>query len=254
MDTFGGAMNRCAVCGATLAPGEAVCHHCGRAQYGETCQHCAQVAPTLVRGGVVICAGCGGTRGPLSAVPLGLVGSVQRVGGMLTGVLAWAVFLGGLAVGGVSGLVVALLASVLHASAWLGLVAGVLLGGIASAAAVGLGAAGRRLRERGGAARDLATEQAIAAMAASRNHVLTTVEVAQNLGLTLPEADRILSGMGERGRAQLEVNGDGLLQYAFSQRASHERTGVRIDPAADAKARVDEEFEAMAARRREGRV
>lgn len=245
-------MKHCTVCGAAMPPGEMVCGHCGRAHYGATCERCGQSAPTLVRGGTVVCSGCGATRGPLSGVPLNLVGSAHRVGGLLTGVLAWAVLLGGVAVGGLVGAVVALVAAALSVSAWVGFATGVVLGGVAAVTALLLGRASRGLRTRGERAKDEASEQAIVAMAASRKGVVTTTEVAQNLGLPLRDADRLLSSMGERGRAHLEVNGEGLLQYRFRSTSVAERTGVRVDPTVEAKARVDEEYEAMAARRREG--
>lgn len=248
-------MKKCTVCGAPMPPGELVCGHCGRAHYAASCERCGQPAPTLVRGGTVVCSGCGATRGPLSGVPLNLVGSAHRVGGLLTGVLAWGVLLGGIAFGGVVGAAVAVVAAILGASAWVGLGTGVLLGGVAAVAALLLTKASRGLRERGERAKDEASEQAVLAMAASRKGVLTTTEVAQNLGLPLRDADRLLSSMGERGRAQLEVNGEGLLQYTFrGMRTTAERTGVRVDPATEAKERVDEEFEAMSSRRREGRL
>jgi hypothetical protein len=250
-------MKQCTVCGAPMPPGELVCGHCGRAHYAATCERCGQSAPTLVRGGAVVCAGCGATRGPLSGVPLNLVGSAHRVGGVVTGVLAWAVLLGGVAVGGLVGVVVALVAAALSASAWIGLATGVLLGGVAALAALLLMSASRRLRDHGANAKDAASEQAILAMAASRKGVLTTTEVAQNLQLPLRDADRLLSSMGESGRAQLEVNGDGLLQYSFTGLSTRERTGVRFEaasPGDEARARVDEEFEAMSARRRDGRL
>lgn len=250
-------MKQCTVCGAPMPPGELVCGHCGRAHYAATCERCGQPAPTLVRGGAVFCSGCGATRGPLSGVPLNLVGSAHRVGGVLTGVLAWAVLLGGVAFGGLVGVVVALVAAALSVSAWVGFVTGVALGGLAALAALLLLSVSRRLRARGVQAKDEASEQAILAMAASRRGVLTTTEVAQSLQLPLRDADRLLASLGERGRAQLEVNGEGLLQYTFRGLSQGERTGVRVesaDPAVEARARVNEEFEEMAARRREGRL
>jgi hypothetical protein len=250
-------MKQCSVCGAPMPPNELICGHCGRAYYDAKCERCGQTAPTLIRGGTVVCSGCGATRGPLSAVPLNLVGSAHRVGGVITGVLAWAVLLGGIAFGGLVGVVVALVAAALSISAWVGFGIGVALGGLAALTALLLLSASRRLQARGVEAKDSATEQAILAMAASRKGVLTTAEVAHNLQLPLRDADRLLSSMGERGRAQLEVNSDGLLQYTFQGVSQGERTGVRVapsDPASEAKARVDEEFEAMSARRREGRL
>jgi len=250
-------MKQCTVCGAPMPPNELICGHCGRAHYGATCERCGQSAPTVIRGGTVVCSACGATRGPLSAVPLNLVGSAHRVGGVLTGVLAWAVLLGGIAFGGIVGVVVALVAAALSVSAWVGFGTGVVIGGVAALAALLLLSASRRLQARGVEARDSASEQAILAMAAARKGVLTTAEVAHNLQLPLRDADRLLSSMGERGRAQLEVNAEGLLQYTFRGVSQDERTGIRVapsDPGAEARARVDEEFAEMAAKRREGRL
>lgn len=263
-------MQKCTVCGADIPPGDTVCPHCGRAHYGAVCASCRQPAPTLVRGGQVVCSGCGATRGPLSGVPLNMVGSAHRAGSVLTTVLSIAVILGGIALGGVVGTLVALISGIFGQSAALGIGLGLVLSSLGGVAGY-LGLRGSRaLRERGEAARDAAFEQSILAMAANRAGSVTTTEVAQNLGLPLRDADRLLTEMGRKGRATVEVNREGLLQYTFRDvrgallqaPAPQGSTGVRIaaegpaqerSPAEVARETVSREFEEMAARRKNGR-
>lgn len=257
-------MDHCTVCGAPMPPGETICGHCGRAHYGSTCERCKQPAPTIIRGGQVICSGCGAVRGPLAGVPLNLVGSAHRVGGVLSALVGWMVILGGLALGGVFGLTFWLVGAALHLfanSALVGALVGLGIGGITGAFGALALFLSRRLRERAGTSRDEAMEQSILAMAANRNGAVTTVEVAQNLSIPLRDADRLLTDMSAKGRAQVEVNREGLLQYAFRDirpsAAAAGTTGLRIEtasPAEAAKETVDREFEELAAKRREGRL
>jgi hypothetical protein len=253
-------MHNCTVCGAAMASGETVCRHCGRAHYGPVCGACQQPAPTLVRGGKVICSACGATRGPLSGVPLNMAGQAHRVGSVVTSVLAWAVVLGGLAVGGLVGLVVSLIATFAAASVWWGVGAGLLLGGLGGVAGAMLMKGSRRLDDRAREIRDEAYEQSILAMAATRRGSVTTVEVSQQLGIALAEADRLLGEMSRRGRGLVEINSEGILQYTFKDipgalagpmRAGGGLTGVRVETATAgeiAKDRVDREFEEIRTR------
>lgn len=257
-------MSHCTVCGTPLSPGETFCSHCGRAHYGSTCERCRQPAPTLVRGGQVICSGCGTVRGPLAGVPLNLVGSAHRVGGIVSAVVGWMVILTGLFLGGLFGLVFWLLGASLHIfanSALVGALVGLGIGGFTGLLGALALYISRALRTQAQSSRDEAMEQSILAMASNRGGVVTTVEVAQNLAIPLRDADRLLTEMGSKGRAHIEVNRDGLLQYAFRDvrtiTATAPATGVRIEtpsPAETARETVDREFEALAARRREGRL
>lgn len=263
-------MQKCTVCGATIPAGETLCPHCGRAHYGAVCGACGQPAPTLVRGTQVVCAGCGAPRGPLAGVPLNMVGGAHRAGGIIATVLSVAVILTGIAAGGVVGGLIALVAGIFGKSMALGAGIGAGLAALGGAAGY-LGLRGARaLRTRGEAAREAAYEQSILAMAANRGGSVTTVEVSQNLGIQLRDADRLLTEMGRKGRAMVEVNREGVLQYTFRdvrggllQATPHDPTGVRISlgdkgaersPAEVARETVSREFEEMAARRRDGRV
>lgn len=253
-------MQNCTVCGEPMAPGETVCRHCGRAHYGPVCASCQQPAPTLVRGGRVICSACGATRGPLSGVPLNVAGQAHRVGSVVTSVLAWAVALGGLAVGGLVGAVVSLIATVASASVWWGILVGLILGGVGGVAGALLMKGSKRLDARAREIRDEAFEQSILAMAATRRGSVTTLEVSQQLGIALSEADRLLGEMSHKGRALVEINREGLLQYTFKDVPGalagtgspvRERSGVRVETATAgeiAKERVDREFEEIRAR------
>lgn len=268
-------MKQCAVCGSSMTADETVCRHCGRVQYGSACEKCGQPAPVLIRGSSVVCSGCGATRGPLSGVPVSMAGSAHRVGSVVATVLAWGIILGSIAVGGLVGAVVALVGAIAHVGVLYGVGLGVLLGALGGVAGA-LGLAGsRKLRERGDEVRDEALEQSILAMAGTRKGAVTTMEVSQNLSVTLVEADRLLTSMSRRGRASVEVNGEGILQYRFqdargalaamAQAHAQGNTGVRIDatvvapppnqsPAEVARDRVDREFEVMSERRRNGGV
>ena len=97
-------------------------------------------------------------------------------------------------------------------------------------------------------------------MAATRRGSVTTIEVAQQLGLALSDADRILGSMSQKGRAIVEINREGLLQYTFKDVPGalampativSVPTGVRVETATAgdiAKERVDREFEELRAR------
>lgn len=268
--------SKCTVCGNTIAPGETQCSHCGRAYYAVTCGACGQPAPTLIRGARVICSGCGATRGPLSGVPLNMAGTAHRFGSILTSILGWGMLVATLLVASIVGLVVSFFAAA-ASTAWLSGLAVALVGMMFSYLTL---TGSRKLKERGDSLRDEALQQSVLAMAVARKGAVTTLDVAQNLSLTLREADRVLSEMTYKGHANVEVNPDGMLQYTFRDIRSAARaqanalaaggTGVRVvadppktrvgtaidesRPAADvARERVDEEYEAMAERHRTGR-
>jgi fumarylacetoacetase len=61
------------------------------------------------------------------------------------------------------------------------------------------------LGQRGAAKRLEALEQGVLAMASLQRGSVTTLEVAQNLGITLAEADALLTQMSAKGRAQVEA-------------------------------------------------
>ncbi len=242
-----------------MAPGDILCTHCGRAHYGAVCKSCGQPAPTLLRGASVVCSGCGATRGPLAGVPLDMVGSAHRAGAAITVVLAWGMILAGLGVGAAVGVLVGLISGLVPA-----LVAGALFGGIGGAAGALTLYGSRTLSRRGQEKHDAAMEQSVLAMATTRKGAVTTLQVAQNLGVTLAEADRVLSAMSQKGRAFVEINSEGLLQYTFRDvrgalvgnipmATASDGTRVRIDPASTApadvaKANVDREWEALSER------
>lgn len=252
-------MQHCTVCGAAMAPGESICRHCGRAHYGPVCPSCQQPAPTLVREGKVVCSGCGATRGPLAGVPLNLAGQAHRAGSVVTAILAWAIVLGGIFVGGVVGLLVTLIAKIFALSVLWGVASGIFLGGLAGAVGALLMKGSRRLDARAQEIRDEAHEQAVLAMASTRRGAVTTLEVAQNLGISLSESDRLLGMMSQKGRALVEINRDGVLQYTFKDvpgalvartEVMGSPTGVRVEtavatPAEEARARVEQEYEAI---------
>ena len=258
----GAPAKQCTVCGSPMAPNDRICTHCGRAHYGGACGACGQPAPTLIRGGTVVCSACGAVRGPLAGVPLEMVGSAHKVGSWVTRFLGWALIAAGIGLGALVGLIVSFFASTLAPPLITGLIIGALGGG---AGALTLWAS-RALGDRGAAKRLEALEQGVLAMATLQRGAVTTVEVAQNLGITLAEADALLTGMSAKGRAQVEVSNAGLLQYAFrdvpgalaGRTQPMGGTGVRIAPGTGpspqevAHAEVEREWERMAERRRGG--
>ncbi len=256
-------MKQCAVCGSPMAPNDRICTHCGRAHYGGACKACGQPAPTLIRGGTVVCAGCGAVRGPLAGVPLEMVGSAHKVGSWVTRFVGWMLIAAGIGLGALVGLIVSLFASSLVPP----LLAGLIIGGLGGGAGALTLWASRGLGERGAAKRLEALEQGVLAMASLQRGSVTTLEVAQNLGITLAEADALLSQMSVKGRAQVEVSDAGLLQYSFrdvpgalmARTQPMGGTGVRIAPGATgpspqevAQAQVEREWEKMSERHRGG--
>jgi hypothetical protein len=135
----------------------------------------------------------------------------------------------------------------------------VLLGGTAGVAGALLMRGSRSLDVRAQQIRDEAYEQSVLAMAATRRGSVTTIEVSQNLGLPLADADRLLGEMSQRGRALVEINRDGVLQYTFKDvpgalaprtEVMGSPTGIRVEtatatPADEARERVDREYEAI---------
>jgi hypothetical protein len=177
----------------------------------------------------------------------------------VTAILAWAIVLGGIFVGGVVGLLVTLIAKIFALSVLWGVASGIFLGGLAGAVGALLMKGSRRLDARAQEIRDEAHEQAVLAMASTRRGAVTTLEVAQNLGISLSESDRLLGMMSQKGRALVEINRDGVLQYTFKDvpgalvartEVMGSPTGVRVEtavatPAEEARARVEQEYEAI---------
>jgi len=192
-----------------------------------------------------------------------MVGSAHKVGSWVTRFVGWMLIATGIGLGALVGLIVSLFASSLVPP----LLAGLIIGGLGGGAGALTLWASRGLGERGAAKRQEALEQGVLAMAALQRGGVTTLEVAQNLSITLAEADALLSQMAAKGRAQVEVSDAGLLQYWFrdvpgalaSRTQPMGATGVRIAPGASgtgpspqevAHAEVEREWERMSERRR----
>jgi hypothetical protein len=199
----------------------------------------------------------------LSGLPVNMAGTAHKVGGVLTGVVAWF----GIAAAVFTGSLVALVTWLFTHALGTTLLAGGVVGGMGALVGLLILKGARSLSRRGDEVREEALQQSVLAMAGSRHGRVTTVEVAQNLSLSLRDADRMLTAMTFKGHAQVEVNAEGLLQYSFrdlrgSASGAHPApggasTGVRVEAASPqdaARERVTREFDQMAERHRTGRL
>jgi hypothetical protein len=109
---------------------------------------------------------------------------------------------------------------------------------IAAGSALGLGGTGmffwgwRGLQERR-AAITQAMERRILQLATQRGGNLTVTEVATEMDLSIPAAERILTGMDDGFRVVSEVTDDGILIFQFPE-VRHRRLGTPEPPPADA--------------------
>ncbi|MDP3278067.1 MAG: hypothetical protein Q8Q09_22970 [Deltaproteobacteria bacterium] len=256
----------CQVCSFYPVPdGEGVaCSHCHRRQYGTTCPHCKQQAPTRVRDFRVFCTACDHERGPLSGgitMPLDMVGKPSQYGGIAAKVIGTIVLLISLAI-----VALTATAAVAWSSAILGTLAFLLalVGGTASTLLLRGGA---KLQKQGVTAERTAREQSLTAAARNRGGLITVNEAAKVLNVPPAEADALLTELAREGtRVHVEVDGQGVLQFVFHEAApvhvapsmGPQVTGVRVatdgaqtsppsaaDPVEAARARVDREFEAL---------
>jgi hypothetical protein len=189
------------------------------------CPQCGRDAPIVYRGVVPHCTACGAVRPPLSNPSVNLAGKPSRVGGIVASVVGWIVLvLGGSMALGIELLFAAFGAALLGAAfalpvAIVSLVFGIVLvrrGGSLS---------------RSGLAEERATrEQALLELVAHRGSV-TAAEAAQTLGVTVAQADAMLTDFAKRDpdRLAVDVDDQGVVRYRVARVGGDVQ--VRVDDA-----------------------
>jgi hypothetical protein len=178
-----------------------------------SCPYCRKNAPIVYRGMMAYCTACGQPRLPFAASAVNLAGQPSKVGGEVARILGWVV----LAVG----LLVALMFGALLQAIFPAGVAGFVIGGVIAFAAILLGTVlvrgGKTLHTSGDEKERATRTQAVFALAANRGGVLSALDVAQALSLTLPVADALLTKLAKEDsdRVKLEVDDNGAITFVF---------------------------------------
>jgi hypothetical protein len=177
--------------------------------YGNTCPHCGRDAPIVYRGVVPSCTACGGVRAPLSSSSVNLAGRPSNVGGAVASILGWLVLLVGLSIAGGAGLLFGAIATV-----GVALAIALPIGLVTLGVGVALLGGGHALRRSGTDAKRSMHEQALLAMAAHHGAV-TAADAARALGLSVADADAVLTALAKRDpdRMAVDVDDQGVVWY-----------------------------------------
>lgn len=210
------------------------------------CPHCRQNAPIVYRGVLAYCTACGAPRPPFSAKSVDLAGQPSKIGGTVARFFGWAVLLGGL-------FVAATLTAIFQAiwpEGFLGWALGVPTA-VLSLVVGGLSLfGGGKLKKSGEDAQRSARFEAVYAMAATRQGVVTAVDVARTIGMPTDEADKVLTEMTKAypDYVSLEVDDHGGLFYKLAGVGAHkDKFGVKYRVAGDGSVRVEDELAAARA-------
>jgi hypothetical protein len=190
------------------------------------CPRCGQQAPIVYRGVVPYCTACGALRVPLSTHSVNLAGRSARVGGTFARVVGWLVLL----FGGSLALGIALLSLALHQPA-VGLAVAAPIALVVGVLSFALLRGGRSLSTSGEERGRVTREQALLAMAAHRGAV-TAAEAARALGVSVAEADAMLTALAKRDpdRVAVDVDDQGVVWYRVSAAPGEPIPRMRIDP------------------------
>ena len=212
---MGAAPERCTTCGTAIPPGESRCPGCGKV-YGDDAAR-----PSTVTSGQIVA-----RRG--ASVGLRAAGALSIGAGVLAAALAVMLIPG---------------------------FAGVLFAVLLAGAGVGLGALGLKAGAKQSGVADskqrAEREREVLDLAEKSNGDLTATETARALGVTLEEADRILTDMADGSRVGVDVDTDGIVHYVFRElRAQTDaRAAARVrapvdepSPAADVLANIEDEI------------
>jgi hypothetical protein len=189
---------------------------------------------------LAFCTACGGLRGPLAGPSINLAGQPSKVGGAVARVAGWIVLVfGGALALGIGGLIAAIF------SALVGLAFALPILVVSGVAGVALLRGGRQLRRSGMHAERATREQALLAMAAAgpvgrgRRYGVTAKDAARSLGISVDEADGMLTALAKSDpdRLTLDLDDQGVIWYRSLESPAPRGRRVRVD--ADASASED---------------
>lgn len=158
------------------------------------------------------CTACGAPRVPLANTSVNLAGQSSKVGGTVARVFGWIVLAAGW-------LMAALFAGliVLLGGDWAALIVGGPIALISSIMAYALLRSGKELKQSGADTEQATKNQAIFALANTRNGVLRAWDVAQALQVTPKEGDDILTKLAKEhpDYVTVDVDDEGNVLYRF---------------------------------------
>jgi hypothetical protein len=195
------------------------------------CPHCRQNAPIVYRGMVAHCSACNQPRSPFSAKALNIAGRPSKLGGMASKVLGYGVLFAGLG----TAATLMLLFFFLAPTSAVGYAVGIPLAIITLVVGLALIYAGRRLHRAGSDTEREAREQALYALAANRDGLLTAVDGARALNLEVAHVEAVLGDLAKRDpeHVSLEIDEEGALFYLFSRPGDRRDTfgkRYRVEP------------------------
>lgn len=204
------------------------------------CPRCRQNAPIVYRGVSAYCTACGAPRLPLTGTSVNLAGQPSKVGGTVARVFGWLI----LAAGWLAALTIMAVLQLVAPGGWAGYAIGAPIALIASIMAWALLRSGRQLKESGDAAEIATKNQAIFALAQTKNGVLTAWDVSRYLNVTPQEGDAILTKLAKESsdHVTIDVDDEGRILYRFP--AIHWQKGVRVaEPAPNVRVEAREPLE-----------
>jgi hypothetical protein len=173
------------------------------------CPHCGRDAPIVYRGPVASCTACGGLRSLLSSPSVNLAGKPSRVGGAVASAVGAFLLLLGLSLAlGLGLLFYALFSALVALAVALPMALVVLVVGLV------LLTSGRSLRRSGADAARATHDQALVELAAHRG-AITAADAARVLGVSVQDADAMLTGLAKREpeRMAVDVDEHGVVWY-----------------------------------------
>ncbi len=195
-----------------------------------TCQRCGTDAPIVYRGVVPHCTACGALRVPLSGPSVNLAGRPARVGGAVASVFGWLVLL----IGGAIAAGIGLLFAAFHL---LGVARPLALTGARVSIGIGglLVRRGALLHREGSQMAQATRERALLALLEHRGSV-HAVDAARTLGVSLAEADAMLTDLAKRSpdTVAVDVEDSGGVAYRLVDSRVRVGAGPRVDVASSA--------------------
>jgi hypothetical protein len=185
------------------------------------CPHCRQNAPIVYRGVFAYCSACNQPRPPFSARALNLAGKPSKIGGALGKVFGWGILLAGLG----TAATLILLFHFLNPASLLGYAVGIPVAVIALLMGLSILYGSSRLHRAGTDAERETRQQAIYALAANRGGMLTALDAARALNLSVKDVEAVLNdwAKNDSDHISMEVDDNGEMFYLFS------RPGQRLD-------------------------
>jgi hypothetical protein len=192
------------------------------------CPHCGRDAPIVYRGFVPYCTACGRLRPSLSAPSINWTGKPQQVGGTVAAAFGALVLLFGLSAALGVGMLLYALTTVAVA-----LAVSLPIAFVALALGIVLVRTGHGLRRSAAMAQHATREQALVALAEQRGPI-TAADASRALGISMAEADGMLTDLAKRepDRVAVEVDDRGMLWYRIAPIGEPLR--VRVDGNEDA--------------------